>query len=184
VATDTLTSGTAGVGVKTGDGVRVTVGVNMGVKVGIVVAVSTMSMGITAIAVCVAAETIVAMTAVPRELISSVGAGTLVTAHARETITKTVTDKRMGVGFLITPPFGPQRKHNPKQADPSACLKDVCPLRFVPMSRDGSHRRMKLSTRRRRLEAVFPRAGCPSGFLEGREYGMVLFHRLDHRWIF
>ena len=95
--------------VKIGIGVNVTVGVNVGnsgVNVARGVAVSIKPTGAPAIAVCVEPETIVPITAVSREWISWVGAGTLGKAQAREMINKVVTDKRMGVDFRIVPPFG------------------------------------------------------------------------------
>jgi hypothetical protein len=106
VATDTLTCGTSGVAVKIGVGDRVAVGVRVGTS-GVDVATGefTTSTGIIAPAVCVTPEIIVCMMAVPREFISWVGAGAGIT-QARETINKTLTDKRMGVDFFILPPFG------------------------------------------------------------------------------
>jgi hypothetical protein len=99
--------GTRGVLVKRGVGVNVMVGVsvgNSGVEVGN--GDCTISTGMTAWAVWVAPEIIVSIMAVPRELRSCVGAGTTGEAQARETINRTETDKRMGVDFFISPPFG------------------------------------------------------------------------------
>jgi hypothetical protein len=94
------------VAVKIGVGERVAVGVSVGGSgVNVATGEFTTSTGITAPAVWDAPETIVCITAVPRELISWVGAGAGMT-QARETINKTDTDKRMGVDFLILPPFG------------------------------------------------------------------------------
>jgi hypothetical protein len=109
VATETLIMGTIGVAVKIGVDVRVTVGLrvgNSGVDVGRGVAVSRRPTGSPAIAVCVAPEIMVDITAVPRKLISSVGAGVAGKTQARETMIRTVTDKRMGGKFFILPPFG------------------------------------------------------------------------------
>jgi hypothetical protein len=97
------------VAVKTGVEVRVTVGLRVGssgVDVGSGVVVSTRSTGRPEIAVPVAPEIIVPIIAVPRALMSCVGAGTAGTTHASETTNKTVTDKRMGGKFFILPPFG------------------------------------------------------------------------------
>jgi hypothetical protein len=94
------------VNVKTGVGERVAVGVSVGgsgVNVG--TGEFTTSIGTTAPAVCVTAETMVCIMAVPRELTSWVGAGAGI-AQARATINKTHTDKRMGVEPFILPPFG------------------------------------------------------------------------------
>src|SRR4029453_882658 len=94
-------SGMTGVEVKTGVGDTVADGGKLGVKVGPGVGVSTSTTGTPARAVSVAPETMVDMTAVPRKLRSCVGAGTPGTTHARETINKAVTDKRMGVGLRM-----------------------------------------------------------------------------------
>jgi hypothetical protein len=93
------------VAVKIGVGDRVAVGVSVGgsgVKVG--VGEFTTSIGTTAPEVCVTAAIMVCMIAVPREFISWVGAGAGI-AQARETINKTITDKRMGVEVLIFASF-------------------------------------------------------------------------------
>jgi hypothetical protein len=105
VSTETLICGTRGVAVKIGVGDNVAVGVSVGTS-GVSVATGefTTSTGITAPAVCVTAETMVCIMAVPRELTSWVGAGAGI-AQARETINKTDTDKRMGVEPFILPPY-------------------------------------------------------------------------------
>jgi hypothetical protein len=115
VAMDTLICGMRGVLVKIGVGDNVAVGVrvgNSGVNVGI--GDSTRSTGITAPAVCVRPETIVCITTVSMEFGFCVGTETLGEAQARVTINKTVTDKRMGVGFRMVTPFGQQDNHTPK----------------------------------------------------------------------
>jgi hypothetical protein len=93
------------VAVKIGVGDRVAVGVRVGGSgVNVAVGEFAISMGITAAAVCVTPATMVCMMAVPRELISWVGAGAGI-AQARETINKTITAKRMGVEVLIFASF-------------------------------------------------------------------------------
>jgi hypothetical protein len=134
-------SGTVDVDVKTGVGDSVAEGVRVGgsgvsvdasVKVGQGVWVSGIPTGTPAAAVCVAAEIMVDIIAVPRKLTSWVGAGRLGTAQATETSNKAVTDKRMGVGFRIAPPFGFQNEHKPKSADSSAASWDAALILFVP----------------------------------------------------
>src|SRR5690349_9031726 len=98
------------VAVKIGVGDKVRDAVGLAVKVAPGVGESTTAIGKPARAVPVAPEIIVAMTAVPRMLRSCVGAGTPDTAHASESINKAVTDKRMGVGFRMVPPFGHQQR--------------------------------------------------------------------------
>jgi hypothetical protein len=94
------------VDVKIGVGDRVAVGVRVGGSgVNVATGEFTTSTGTTAPDVCVTPAIIVCMMAVPRELISCVGAGAGA-AQASETINKTETDKRMGVDFFILPPFG------------------------------------------------------------------------------
>jgi hypothetical protein len=106
VATDTLICGTRGVDVKIGVGDKVAVGVRVGTSgVNVAAGEFTTSIGTAAPAVCVTPEIMVCMMAVPREFISWVGAGAGA-AQARETINKTITDKRMGVEVFILPPFG------------------------------------------------------------------------------
>jgi hypothetical protein len=92
--------------VRIGVGDRVAVGVSVGISgVNVGTGEFITSIGTAAPAVCVTPEIIVCIMAVPRELTSWVGAGAGI-AQARETINKTDTDKRMGVGFFISPPFG------------------------------------------------------------------------------
>src|SRR5688572_20130788 len=98
-------SGIAGVAVKTGVGDEVADGVTLGVNVAPSVGVSTSPTGTPARDVWVAPEIMVDMTAVLRKLRSCVGAGTPGTTHARETINKALTDKRMGVDFRIETSF-------------------------------------------------------------------------------
>jgi hypothetical protein len=94
------------VNVKIGVGERVAVGVRVGTSgVNVGTGEFTTSIGTAAPAVCVTPAIIVCIMAVPRELISWVGAGAGI-AQARETINKTDTDKRMGVERFILPPFG------------------------------------------------------------------------------
>jgi hypothetical protein len=129
-------SGIAGVAVKTGVGDEVADGVKLGVNVGPGVGVSTSSTGTPAREVRVAPETMVDMTAVPRKLRSCVGAGTPGTAHACVTINKIATDKRMGVDFRIICLLSVIKAIlTPKNADSSACEKDVWTLGFVPVVR-------------------------------------------------
>ena len=103
-------SGMDGVEVETSVGVDVADGVTLGVNVAPGVAVSTSPTGTPARDVWVAPATMVDITAVPRKLRSSVGAGLPGTTHAREASNKdkAVTDKRsdpvdkrMGVDFRI-----------------------------------------------------------------------------------
>lgn len=105
VFTETLICGVIGVAVKMGVGVNVSVGVSVGSS-GVKVAVGPRSIGTTTADVWVAAEIIVCIIAVPRELRSSVGAGNPGAAQASEAINKTVTGKRIKFDFRIVPPFG------------------------------------------------------------------------------
>jgi hypothetical protein len=93
-----------GVEVKAGVGDSVAVGVNVGnsgVKVGI--GELTMSMGMTAPAVCVKPTTMVCTMAVFTEFGSDVEIPG--TVQAWEVINKTAANKRVGVDFNMFPPF-------------------------------------------------------------------------------
>src|SRR5512140_1671117 len=106
VSLETMMLGTSGVLVKRGVDDKVALGVRDGSGVG--VEELTISIGITAAPVCVAATIIVCMIAVPRALVSMVGpvTGMLGRPQARETTTRIVTDKRMGVDLRMMSPFG------------------------------------------------------------------------------
>src|SRR5688572_10167384 len=114
-------SGTRGVAVKMGVGDRVAEGVaagTSGVDVtsgdGEISGVGVMP----ATAVCVAPEIMVDITAVPRKLRSSVGAGKLGIPHAWVRISKILSDKRIGAHFctVIVPPSGhPRRSQTQKR---------------------------------------------------------------------
>jgi hypothetical protein len=117
-------SGTVEVEVKTGvgedvadgeaEGVKVGSG-GTGVNVGQGVGDSTVTEGgITAAAVCVAAEAMVAMMAVPKTLRSCVGVGRFGVAQAREMMKRTVIDKTTRAGFRIVPPFDHPSARSPK----------------------------------------------------------------------
>ncbi len=108
------------VAVKRGVGGRVAVGVAVGTSgVNVAMGVAEISgVGVMpAIVVCVAPAIMVDMTAVPRKLRSSVGAGKLGTPHAWVRINKTLKDNKNGVDFrtfIVPPSDHPRRLTSPK----------------------------------------------------------------------
>ena len=132
-------SGTVDVAVKTG--VSVQTGVGERVAVGDSVGNSDVDVdsgegeisgvGVTpAAAVCVAPTIMVDMTAVPRKLRSSVGAGTL---GIQAWVRSIKTDIRMKVVFLMGSPCGQQSQYKPKSAEKSAYVSDAGDRGFVPI---------------------------------------------------
>jgi hypothetical protein len=112
-------SGIVDVGVKRGVGDRVAVGVavgNSGVNVAMGVAEINGVGVMPAIVVCVAPAIMVDITAVPRTLRSSVGAGKF-GAHAWAKISNRLIETRTGADFrilIISPSDHPKRTANPK----------------------------------------------------------------------
>jgi hypothetical protein len=97
--------------------------VNVGVRVIAAVWELARLMGAAATAVLVRADTIVCAMAVPRVLASGVGpvTGMVGRPQARERINKTVTNKRIGVGFRMEGLLSADgTNHNAKNAEESA----------------------------------------------------------------